>query len=126
MALGRARRTGRWGPLTQALDRAARHLASLVPETPRTPREHVLASYRRMVGLLEGLGMARREGMTPREFARLVRQERDWPEVDEITGCFEEARYGSAPVDEEVRRRSAEALHRLQSQVRSSAGERPG
>lgn len=119
LALWRARRTGRWTPLTRALDRAVRALADLVPESPRNPREHILASYRTMLGVLEKLGLRRRDDVTPREFARQVRQKHDWSEVEEITRRFERARYGTTDPDEEDQRRAAEALQQLRERIQN-------
>ena len=121
LALRRARRTGRWSPLTHSLDRAFRALGSLLPQPPQTPREHVLATWHGMVRVLEGLGLHRREGETPREFARAVREQRGWPEVESLTGLFEEARYGSAEPPEEAQARAAEALETLRQRVREEA-----
>lgn len=123
-ALWRARKTGRWNPLTRALDRAVRAFTEMIPESPRNPREHVVATYKRMLRALEGLGLRRREDMTPREFAREVTRKHAWGEVDEITHRFEQARYGSEP-DEEDQRRAQEALQKLQERIHESRRAKP-
>lgn len=123
-ALWRARKTGRWNPLTRALDRAVRALTELIPESPRNPREHVVATYKRMLRALEGLGLRRREDMTPREFAREVKRQHAWGEVDEITRRFEQARYGADP-GEEDQLRAQEALQKLQERIQESRRAKP-
>ncbi len=126
LMLQRARRSGRWSPVTRSLDRAARTLASLFPEPPRTAREHVLQTYHRMEGALAGWGLRRKEQLTAREFAREVRRLHDWQEVDTITECFETARYGQGESLEAEQRRASEALRDLQERMLEKSSEPAG
>ena len=121
VSLWRARRSGRWNPLTRSLDRAARTLTALLREPARNPRENLQHLYHQMERLLQRAGWERPAHKTAREFAASVREQRDWPEVEPILEGFEKARYGELDPSPEDQDRVQEALRRLRHRLRSDA-----
>jgi len=119
VSLWRARRSGRWNPLTRSLDRAARALTNLLREPPRNPREQIQHLYHQMERLLRQAGLQRPAQTTPREFAATVQEQREWPEVDPILEAFEQARYGELEPTPDDQERVHEALRRLRDRLRS-------
>jgi transglutaminase-like putative cysteine protease len=121
VALWRARRTGRWNPLTRSLERATRSLTSLLGEPSLSPRENLQNIYHQMERLLQRAGWERPAQKTTREFVAYVQEKRDWPEMEPILEGFEKARYGEIDPSPEDQDRAHEALrrlrHRLSSQV---------
>ncbi len=121
VSLLRARRSGRWNPLTRSLDRAARALTDLLREPARNPRENLQHLYHQMERLLQRAGWERPAQKTAREFAASVREQRNWPEVEPILEGFEKARYGELDPSPEDQDRAQEALRRLRHRLRSDA-----
>jgi len=116
--LRRARKAGRWNPLTRSLDRVARTLTALLPESPRTPRGRILHAYHDMEAALARRGLPRQEQRTPREYARTVLQTLGWPEIQTLTECFEVARYSREDALDAQERRATEALEDLRRRLR--------
>jgi hypothetical protein len=79
------------------------------------PRTAVLRAYARMEGVLGAHGLARRDSEAPREYLTrsLAEIAGAGPDVERLTGRFEEARYSTHRIDEAARDDARQALQSL-------------
>jgi hypothetical protein len=106
-------------PLRQAADVS---LDALLGE--RDPRRAVVAAYVRVQALFAGGGLPRRTSETEREYlARVLGHYGAAAEpARRLTELFEAARYGVAPVDEDMRSQAIAAAHALRDGATARAG----
>jgi hypothetical protein len=85
------------------------------------PRRAVIAAYAAMQGTLGEHGVVRSPAEAPREYLRRVLSERGATEREAtmLTNLFEEARYSSHPIAEQVRETALSALRSLQGRLQA-------
>lgn len=85
--------------------------------TAPTPQHAVAGLYREMCGLLGARGYVKQPAQTPREYEALVRAQRPWPEVGQITQTYQEAWYSTHAVAPEEVESTQAALSALRVQA---------
>ena len=85
------------------------------------PRSAVIAAYAAMVRTLAAHGVARPPAEAPREYLRrvLVANRATEHEARTLTGLFEEARFSTHPIPEQVRELALSALSSLRSRLQA-------